>query len=131
MRCMGSYDVWVGCCPCPALLLLRTVWACGCVLRDQSVFMQQLRSMATISREGLELFLFQWYDVGQQHINKAFTLAEPVRPFLALLFFLLLDQPLAFVFKLTDFPLKRIEFIFFVFFAYRGITKCKGCPQTR
>ena len=57
-------------------------------------------------KEGLELFLGQRYGVGQQLFKKSHALAKPVCPVLALLLFLLLDQPLFLVFKLADFFLK-------------------------
>lgn len=44
--------------------------------------------------EGLELFLGQRYGVGQQFLKKPHAFAEAVCPVLALLLFLLLDQPL-------------------------------------
>lgn len=45
-------------------------------------------------QKGLELFLGQRDAVGQQLLKKPHALAEPVRPVLALLLFLLLDKPL-------------------------------------
>ena len=49
--------------------------------------------------KGLELFLGQRDGVRQQLLDKPHTLAEAVRPILALLLFLLLDQPLFLVGK--------------------------------
>ena len=90
---------WVGCYPAPPFLRpVRGLWqrsgrsirpVCGGCVRSVRF------------KEGLELFLCQRYGVGQQLFKKPHALAEPVCPVLALLLFLLLDQPLFLVFKLA------------------------------
>ena len=55
--------------------------------------------MVDLLHKGLELFLGQRDGVGQQLLDKPHALAEAVRPVLALLLFLLLDQPLFPAFK--------------------------------
>jgi len=64
-------------------------------------------------QKGLELFLGQRDTVGQQLFKKPHALAEPISPVLALLLFLLLNKPLALVFKLSDFFLDARDFFQF------------------
>ena len=68
---------------------------CGGVLSGQSVqYAAAVFGQYSLLKEGLELFLRQRYGVGQQLLKKPHALAKAVCPVLALLLFLLLDQPL-------------------------------------
>ena len=87
---------------------------CGGVLGGQSVqYAAAVFGQYGFFKEGLELFLGQRYGVGQQLFKKSHALAKPVCPVLALLLFLLLDQPLFLVFKLADFFLDAHDFFGF------------------
>mgnify|MGYP006922389796 CR=1 FL=1 len=77
---------------------------CGGVLGGQSVqYAAAVFGQYGLLQKGLELLLRQRDGVGQQLLKKPHALAEPVCPVLALLLFLLLDEPLFLVFKLADF----------------------------
>ena len=68
---------------------------CGGVLGGQSVqYAAAVFGGDGLLHKGLELLLGQRDGAGQQLLDKPHALAEAVRPVLALLLFLLLDQPL-------------------------------------
>ena len=67
---------------------------CGGALGGQSVqYAAAVVGGDGLLRKGLELFLGQRDGVGQQLLDKSHALAEAVRPVLALLSFLLLENP--------------------------------------
>ena len=73
---------------------------CGGVLGGQSVqYAAAVFGHYSLLQKCLELLLGQRDGVGQQLFKKPHALAEAVRPVLALLLFLLLDQPLFLVGK--------------------------------
>ena len=87
---------------------------CGGVLGGQSVqYAAAVFGHYSLLQKCLELLLGQRDGVGQQLFKKPHALAEAVRPVLALLLFLLLDQPLFLVFKLLDFFLDACDFLNF------------------
>ena len=88
----------------PPRRFLALCGGCGGILGGQAV--QDTAAVVGgdgLLYKGLELLLGQRDGVGQQLLDKPHALAEAVRPVLALLLFLLLDQPLFLVFKLLDF----------------------------
>ena len=81
-------------------VLLRCVGGLGGGLGGQAVqYAAGVVGGNGLLHKGLELFLGQRDGVGQQLLDKPHALAEAVRPVLALLLFLLLDQPLFLVGK--------------------------------
>ena len=102
LRCLGGFGGGRG---VPSHRRSRALCGgCGGVLGGQSVqYAAAVFGGDGLLQKGLELLLGQRDGVGQQLLDKSHALAEAVRPVLALLLFLLLDEPLFLVFKLADF----------------------------
>lgn len=114
LRRMGGFGGGAGVSLCRCF---RALWVgSGGVLGGH--FVQQSAPMLGgygLFKESLELFLGQWYAVGDKAFKKPHAAAEAFCPVLALLRLLLLHKLSAPVFKLSDFFLNPRDFSSLVF----------------